>query len=109
MFDPSPGGAAAWWVTAFELPALAGLLWLTLRTRRDIDERLDRERERQSQALRDLRESHAAYKLEVAKTYASIAYMKEVETRLTSHLMRIENKLDARSEAPAHTYAGGPA
>jgi hypothetical protein len=83
-----------WWITAVEVPALGGLLWLMLRTRRDVENELDRDRVRTDRQLLDLRDSQAAYKLEVAKTYASISYIKEVETRLTDHLIRIERKLD---------------
>ncbi|MDX9862832.1 MAG: hypothetical protein RBS99_18135 [Rhodospirillales bacterium] len=75
---------AAWWITAVEIPALAGLYWLIWRHRRDADI-----------AIARLREGLAAYKLEVAKSYASIAYLREVEKRLTEHLLRIEDKLDA--------------
>lgn len=32
--------------------------------------------------------------MEVAQRYASIGYLKDVETRLTEHLLRIEAKLD---------------
>jgi len=34
------------------------------------------------------------FKLEVAKTYASIMEMKDVEGRIVTHLLRIESKLD---------------
>jgi hypothetical protein len=73
-----------WWITAVELPALAGLFWLIWRARRELEAAVD-----------GLREGLAAYKLEVAKSYASIAYLNDVERRLTNHLVRIENKLDA--------------
>jgi len=36
----------------------------------------------------------ADYKLDVARTYASISYIKDVEARLTHHLLRIERKLE---------------
>ena len=36
----------------------------------------------------------AAYKTEVAKDYASMKYLKDVETRIVSHLEKIEDKLD---------------
>lgn len=36
------------------------------------------------------------YKLHVAKEYASIGYLKDVEERLTNHLVRIEDKLDGK-------------
>jgi hypothetical protein len=41
-----------------------------------------------------MREGLSAFKLEVAKSYASIADMKELEARLVGHLLRIEEKLD---------------
>lgn len=83
-----------WWITAVELPALAGLYWLNWRTRRDADKSDASMRADMETGLAHLREGLAAYKLEVAKSYASIAYLKEVEARLTDHLVRIENKLD---------------
>lgn len=84
----------AWWITAVELPALAGLYWLIWRTRRDAEKSNAAVRTDMEAGLAGLREGLAAYKLEVAKSYASIAYLKEVEARLTDHLVRIENKLD---------------
>lgn len=86
--------SGVWWITAVELPALAGLLWLSLRNKRDMEAAVDRVRAEADERAGRLRDSLAAYKLEVAKSYASIAYLKEVERRLTSHLLRIEDKLD---------------
>ncbi len=36
----------------------------------------------------------AAYKTEVAKDYASMKYLKDVETRIMTQLEKIEDKLD---------------
>lgn len=83
-----------WWITAVELPALASLFWMIWRNRRDFETELTEIREHGEQRTSDARENLSAYKLEVAKNYASIAYMKDVERRLTGHLVRIENKLD---------------
>lgn len=83
-----------WWITAVEIPALAGLFWLNWRNRRDIEEAIDDARHESETGLSYLRETLASFKLEVAKSYASIPYLKEVERRLTAHLVRIENKLD---------------
>ncbi len=82
-----------WWVTVVELPALAGLLLLIWRNRRDMGISLDDARHEFDTSLGFLRDSLAAFKLEVAKSYASISYLKEVERRLTDHLIRIEDKL----------------
>lgn len=84
-----------WWLTAVQLPVLAGLFRLVQqgRARTEAVERTTAER------LGGLREELAAYKLDVARTYASLAYLKEVETRLTDHLVRIEAKLDRAARA----------
>lgn len=85
-----------WWATAVELPALAGLFWLNHRTKRDADAALATQQRRANGALMEIRDALAAYKLEVAQSYASLSHLKEVEERLTAHLLRIEAKLDAR-------------
>jgi hypothetical protein len=72
-----------WWITAIELPALGGLFWLLQAHRAAV--------ERELKALRD---DLAAFKLHVATGYASIVYLKDVESRLTAHLLKIEAKLD---------------
>lgn len=83
-----------WWITVVEIPSLAGLFWLVWRNRRDQEQALHETRQRLDAAMAQARESLAAYKLEVAKSYVSMAYMKDVERRLTGHLLRIEAKLE---------------
>jgi hypothetical protein len=85
----------AWWVTAVELPALGGLFVLIWRTRSEADTRMDEIDHKVDVASSQSREALAAYKLEVAKTYATTGTLKDVERRLTEHLVRIEAKLDA--------------
>jgi len=84
-----------WWITAVELPILGGLFWLITRLRKDAETALENVRARAESAQAQVRESLAAYKLEVAKTYVSFATLKDVEQRLTDHLLRIENKLES--------------
>ncbi|CCQ72303.1 conserved protein of unknown function [Magnetospira sp. QH-2] len=83
-----------WWITAVELPALAGLFWLIWRTRKEAEDALDRSCHEMENQVARVREGLSAYKLEVAKSYASISHLKDVEKRLTDHLIRIEDKLD---------------
>ncbi len=85
----------AWWVTAVELPALGGLFVLIWRARSEADDRMDEIDHKVEVAGSQLREALAAYKLEVAKTYATTGTLRDVERRLTEHLVRIEAKLDA--------------
>lgn len=89
-----------WWITAVELPALAGLFWLLLQLRRDAEDGLEESRHEMEIQVARVREGLAAYKLEVAKSYASLSLLRDVETRLTDHLLRIEDKLD-------HLHQGG--
>ncbi len=83
-----------WWITAVELPVLGGLAMLLWRTRHDADRRADELEHRLEIGLGQTRDALAAYKLEVAKSYATTGYLKDVESRLTEHLIRIETKLD---------------
>ncbi len=61
-----------WWITAIELPALAGLLALYMK----------------------LRDAVVAEKLEAMRVFSTVSSVREIEQRLTSHLLRIEAKLD---------------
>lgn len=83
-----------WWIGAVELPMLGGLFWLIWRTRKESEDSLRHLREIVDTRNAQLRDALAAFKLEVAKSYASITDMKELEARLVSHLLRIETKLD---------------
>lgn len=63
---------AMWWISVIEIPALAGLFALIWTLMREL----------------------AAFSLDAARTYAPAAQVRELELRLTSHLLRIEAKLD---------------
>jgi hypothetical protein len=84
-----------WWITAIELPALGGLFWLIWRTRHDNAQEIDHLRDVVESRHAQLREALSGFKLEVAKSYASVSDMRELEGRLVSHLLRIEAKLDS--------------
>ncbi|MEW5703686.1 MAG: hypothetical protein AB1781_03750 [Pseudomonadota bacterium] len=83
-----------WWITAVELPTLASLFWLIWRARSEAQASLERLYHAFQTDADEHRMNLATFKLEVAKFYASIAHLKDVETRLSRHLQRIEDKLD---------------
>lgn len=83
-----------WWITVVELPAMAGLLLLIWRNKRDLHDSMDGLRHGLERDVARAREALAAYKAEVASTYASIPALRDTEGRLTAHLVRIEKKLD---------------
>ncbi|NCC21911.1 MAG: hypothetical protein EOM26_05535 [Alphaproteobacteria bacterium] len=84
-----------WWITVVDLPAMAGLLLLVWRTRKEAEDGARAVREVMEARSSQLREGLSAFKLEVAKNYASHADLKELENRLVGHLLRIEAKPDA--------------
>lgn len=83
-----------WWITVVDIPALAGLFWMIWRTRKDGDSANQHLRDVIETRNSQLREALSAFKLEVAKTYAAISDLKDLENRLVGHLLRIESKLD---------------
>jgi hypothetical protein len=87
-------GELGWWITAVDLPCLAGLFWLIWRTRNESEKALQRLRDVVDTRNAQLREALSAFKLEVAKNYASISDLRDLESRLVGHLLRIEAKLD---------------
>lgn len=72
-----------WWVSVIAIPIVGALFWLRFRDRDDVDS-----------ALRGLRDELANYKLLVATSFVSVAYLKDVEVRIMAHLDKIEKKID---------------
>ena len=83
-----------WWITVVDLPAMAGLFALIWRTRQKFEIRSDDLQIALEHRCDQLREALNAFKLEVAKNYASQKDLRGTESRLVEHLLRIESKLD---------------
>lgn len=84
----------AWWITAIEIPCMAGLFWMIWHVRREGEEEVAKLRDVIDTRNAQMREGLSAFKLEVAKNYAAVNDLKDVEDRLVGHLLRIESKLD---------------
>ena len=91
-----------WWVTVVDIPVATALFWMIWRGRKDTEGRLDSLHKLLDTRHSQMRESLAAYKLEVAKTYSTQSEMRNLEGRLVSHLLRIESKLDKHVERLSH-------
>ena len=97
-----------WWITAVELPVLAGLALWVWRKQRDQDAALIRQN-REFQAMHTrMQVDLAAYKQAVQRTYAAQAAVRDVERRLTGHLLRIEEKLNGAAPLQANPPAHNP-
>lgn len=82
-----------WWITAVEVPALGCLFWLVLHGRRESERNLLRVYSDIQGNLNTVLENLAESKLEAARLYATVAHLKEVEQRLTDHLLRLDERI----------------
>lgn len=97
--------ALLWWVSVIDIPAMSGLLWFVLRTRREAGQAIDVMQSNLDHRSDQLKDALNSFKLEVAKHYASQGDLRDLETRLVAHLLRTESKLDAtalKAEAASH-------
>jgi len=78
------------WIIFIEIPIFIAFITYIIKQKETINNNIDLIEKR----YRYLNEKINNYKLEVAHKYASVAYLKDVENRLTNHLIRIEEKLD---------------
>jgi hypothetical protein len=98
-------------LTAVEAPLVALLAWLLHSLRRALPDPLHTEpgaAPDAASALSRAREELAAFKLEVARTYVPLSLIRDVDSRLSRQLLRIEAKLDevARQAAAASARQG---
>ena len=82
-----------WWITAVEVPALGCLFWLTHHGRREAERALLRVYREIQTNLNVVLENLAQSKLDAARFYATVVDLKDVEKRLTEHLLRLEARL----------------
>ena len=83
-----------WWITVFDLPAMSGLFFLIWKSRQDCERAVKVLHDSLEVRCTQLREALSNFKLEVAKNYASVSDLKDLEGRIVAHLLRIETKLD---------------
>lgn len=97
MLSLDPG--IFWWVMVVEAPMLVSLYWLLHTIKRDLERHGSKGDPSLSDALSRTRDELAGFKLEVARTYVPLSLIRDVDRRLTEHLLRIEEKLeDVRRE-----------
>lgn len=88
-----------WWITAVEAPIVAALFWMIHGLRKDLHERIERGDQRDSDALTRTREELAQFKIEVARTYVPLSLIRDLDRRISDHLIRIEEKIEGVSRA----------
>jgi len=96
-----------WWISAVEAPIVAALFWMIHGLRRDLHDRIDRTTERESGEVRRTRDELADFKLEVARSYVPLSLIRDVDRRLSQHLLRIEEKLESVGMVRLRDRLGG--
>jgi hypothetical protein len=79
---------------AADTPLVLLLLWMVHLLRRDL-----LTRQEAPPAAPPARDDLAEFKLEVARTYVPLSLIRDLDSRLSLHLVRIEEKLDEVSRA----------
>lgn len=83
-----------------DAPLALTLLWMLVMLRRDLAARDQPPAPPPpAPAAHDGREELVAFKLEVARTYVPLSLIRDLDTRLTQQLGRLEEKLDEVSRA----------
>ena len=88
-----------WWITAVEAPIVAALFWMIHGLRNDMHQRFERGDQRETDALTRTRDELAQFKIEVARTYVPLSLIRDLDRRLSDHLLRIEEKIEEVSRA----------
>ncbi|MDI3306905.1 MAG: hypothetical protein QJR07_07350 [Acetobacteraceae bacterium] len=83
-----------WWISVIEAPVVAALFWMIHGLRQDLQNRIERSDQRENDAVSRTRDELAEFKLEVARTYVPLSLIRDVDRRLSQHLLRIEEKIE---------------
>ncbi len=97
-----------WWITIIEIPIVIGLIWYMIRQRtilvaeiEKLTGKIDSLEAAFSESRKDMyqrvdrnHEDFMGFRVEAEQRFASLDDMKQVETRMTNHMTRIENKVD---------------
>ena len=93
-----------WWISVVEVPVVVALFRMIHGIKQDVQNRIERGDTRDSEAVARAREDLAEFKLEVARAYVPLSLIRDVDQRMSSHLLRIEGKLEGlrRGDHPQH-------
>jgi hypothetical protein len=89
------------WLTAIMLPVLGGLFVMIQNTKKDLQTRIEQLAQRKLDALTAVREDLAAHKLDVARGYAPLHAIRDLDRRMSMQLVRIEDKIERLGSRPS--------
>ncbi len=88
----------SWWISVVEIPLFIATFWLLKNNILSLEKSLKDVEAKSKKDVISLIENLAAFRVDVAMNYASISCLKDVENRLTAHLLRIEEKISGGKE-----------
>ncbi|MBR1544417.1 MAG: hypothetical protein IJ638_00530 [Alphaproteobacteria bacterium] len=83
----------SWWISVVEIPLFVGGFWLLRNSIYLLQNYVKDVEAKSKKDVITLIENLASFRVDVAVNYASISCLKDVENRLTAHLLRIEEKI----------------
>ena len=83
----------SWWISVVEIPLFMGGFWILKNNIYLLENYIKDIEAKSKKDVINLIESLASFRVDVAVNYASISCLKDVENRLTAHLLRIEEKI----------------
>ncbi len=83
----------SWWISVVEIPLFMGGFWILKNNIYLLENYIKDIEAKSKKDVVNLIESLASFRVDVAVNYASISCLKDVENRLTAHLLRIEEKI----------------
>ncbi len=83
----------SWWISVVEIPLFVAAFWLLKNNISSLEKSLKDVEAKGKKDTINLIENLASFRVDVAMNYASISCLKDVENRLTAHLLRIEEKI----------------
>lgn len=83
-----------WWISVIEIPVIATMFFIIRNNRFLLDKKIDQLQTNTENNSKQILKETETFKLYSAREYASFSHLKDVENRLTDHLLRIEEKLE---------------
>ncbi len=83
----------SWWISVVEIPVFAGMFWIVRNNMHFLESRIKENEEKAKKEMISMIENISSLRVDVAMHYPSMSYLKDVENRLTAHLLRIEEKI----------------
>jgi hypothetical protein len=92
----------AWWIAVIGMPVVGAIFVLIFRHRDAAEKAVEDVRQTGERSCAILKEEIYNFRLRSAEQFASISYLKDVETRIMANLEKIDKKIDRLTDRNRH-------